>query len=211
MLETFGQIPQNDDIYLPAEPFQIRNNCQIGQFTQSDNLLGAKADFIICNFRQFYGDLGMTTDEYWNEIYAYPLTENLPPLVFQMFFKKAGRRIFNDLVNTLISKKINPIKGKFTCFFEKKQRALADGSVGNYYHLNWDWIALETLQQQQQDTFEKLVATVSGHVFPLPTDGNLILLPTDGDARNNAIASFKASKNQQLPQTNTKQLAANPF
>lgn len=210
MLNTFGEIPTGDEIFIPSEPLGVRNNCQAGQWTLGEESLGKKLNLIALSYRQFFGDLGKTTDTYWGELYFYPVGSiNFPPCVMRTYFKSVGLKNFNALITATLARGKNPAHGIFSPEFQSKSGTNAKGEPISYYILAWTW---QEAEPNDNELFTKLATAINGYSFPAPNEGNLILLPSDGAARDNAIAQFKASKQQQLAPQNQQQLAsANPF
>ncbi len=189
-LTTFGEVPQLDEIFIPAEPLGIRNNCQSGFWVLGEESLGKKLQFIALSYRQFYGDIGKTQDTFWGELYFYPVkSENFPPCVCRTYLKSVGLKNFNALVTATLARGKNPAHGIFTPEFQSKSGTNDRGEPINYFILGWTW-----QEADNDEIFTKLAGAIKGYQFPLPTDGNLILLPSDSKGREDAIAQFKQAK-----------------
>lgn len=210
MLQTFGPIPTENEIFIPSEPVGLRNNCQIGAWTIGEEILGKKLSFVALSYKQYFGTLGKTRNTYWGELFLYPVnSENFPPCVLRTYLKSVGLKQFNTLIASTLARGKNPAKGYFHPEFKEKSGVNERGEPINYYIIGWDWYSWK--EGNDDELFNKLSAAVSNYTFPPPNEGDLVLLPNDGKEREQTIYQFLATRGelpeQKLPPKNTKQLA----
>ena len=72
-LTVFGTKPQ-DAIFLPNQPFAVRNNCQVGQWAVGDDdYRGSQLEMSIIKVSQFFGNLGKAKNTQWIQIFFVPV------------------------------------------------------------------------------------------------------------------------------------------
>lgn len=132
------------EIIIPEFPYSVRNNCQVGQWTDGEKELGNQAVITVVKFSKFFGSLGQTENTTWGQLWF--LTEEgcLPQkVILCTYIKGASLTNFCKVVTQVQASKLNPAEGLFTPTFVKKQANIIDDNgmpkLANYYVLEWDW------------------------------------------------------------------------
>jgi len=140
---VFGAKPANA-LLVPEIPIAVRNNCQSGCWTIGDEDYGNKCSMTIIKFSKFFGNLGMTRQTLWAQLWFIAESGNLPHgTVMLTYIKSRSLNDFNRLVVSVQSRGIEPATGIFTPTFVKHsgQKPDENGTLRstNYYSLKWDW------------------------------------------------------------------------
>jgi len=140
---VFGSKPA-DALLVPEIPIAVRNNCQSGCWTIGDEEYGNKCSMTIIKFSKFFGNLGMTKQTLWAQLWFIAESGNLPHgTVMLTYIKSRSLNDFNRLVVSVQSRGIEPATGIFTPTFVKHsgQKPDENGTLRstNYYSLKWDW------------------------------------------------------------------------
>lgn len=140
---VFGAKPA-DALLVPEIPIAVRNNCQSGCWTIGDEDYGNKCSMTIIKFSKFFGDLGMTRQTLWAQLWFIAESGNLPQgTVMLTYIKSRSLNDFNRLVVSVQSRGIEPGTGIFVPTFVKHSGQKPDESgvlrSTNYYSLKWDW------------------------------------------------------------------------
>ncbi|WP_445246409.1 hypothetical protein [Microcoleus sp. OTE_8_concoct_300] len=140
---VFGSKPANA-LLVPEIPIAVRNNCQSGCWTIGDEEYGNKCSMTIIKFSKFFGNLGMTKQTLWAQLWFIAESGNLPHgTVMLTYIKSRSLNDFNRLVVSVQSRGIEPATGIFTPSFVKHsgQKPDENGTLRstNYYSLKWDW------------------------------------------------------------------------
>ena len=134
---VFGSKP-DDSIYLPAQPFQVRLNCQSGQIALSETeFLGNEAEISIIKASTYFGSLGKTRNTTWLQLFyvAAPTCTILPSnTVCVSYIKTRSLTAFHQLITRLIGTGTNPAEGIFKLSFVRH----ASGDR-NYCSVKFDW------------------------------------------------------------------------
>jgi len=140
---VFGAKPA-DALLVPEIPIAVRNNCQSGQWTIGDTDYGSKCSMTIIKFSKFFGNLGMTSNTLWGQLWFIAESGELPQgTVMLTYIKSRSLNDFNRLVVSVQSRGVEPATGIFTPEFVKHsgQKPDDNGVVKpiNYYSLKWSW------------------------------------------------------------------------
>lgn len=135
-LTVFGTKPENA-IFLPNQPFAVRNNCQIGQWCIGDNdFRGTELEMSIIKASQFFGSLGKTRNTQWIQLFFIPAPscDFLPKDTVCVTYTKtrSASAFWSKVIEVMQS--TEPAEGIFKVGFEKHS-----GDSGTYYSLTWDW------------------------------------------------------------------------
>lgn len=138
-ISVFGSKPK-DAIMVPPLPIGVRNNCQRGEWAIGDEFYGNKAAITILKFSKFFGNLGMTKNTLWGQIWFVVESGNLPhDVVMVTYLKTRSLDDFNRMVTEVQARGIEPGEGIFIPEFIK-QSGTKNGNPTNYYSLKWSWI-----------------------------------------------------------------------
>ena len=152
-LTVFGTRPK-DAIFLPNQPFALRNNCQIGQFcVGDDDFRGNELEMSIIKASQYFGSLGKTKNVQWIQIFFIPAPGcTIAPTntVCVMYAKTRSASAFWTKVTEIMQTQ-EPAEGIFKVGFTKH-----NGEMGHYYSLTWDW--RERTTKEEKDQLDTIVA-----------------------------------------------------
>lgn len=147
-IRVFGLVKPNQ-IIVPQIPFTLRNNCQIGRWTQESEECCSRLAFSVLGFKRFFGSLGLTANTLWGQIWFLPEASDAPEvklprnIVMVTYIKGQSLTSFNRLVTKIIALGINPAEGIFEPVFSRKTKQKIDenGTIQtlNYYSLDWRW------------------------------------------------------------------------
>lgn len=134
-LKVFGKlITEQINSFKP--PYNVRNNCQVGQWAKSeDDFIGNSLDIAIINTEEFYGKLGKSTGN-WLQIWfvAAPEETKIPKnIVCVTYIKTRSLAQFGQTIIELMSNG-EPATGIFTGSFQKHSN-----DYGNYASVKFDW------------------------------------------------------------------------
>lgn len=156
-LNVFGTKPQ-DAIYLPAQPFQVRLNCQAGQIALSETeFLGNEAEISIIKAAMYFGTLGKTRNGEWLQLFYVPAPgcTILPShTVCVSYIKTRSLTAFHQLITKLIGSGVNPAEGIFKLSFERHS-----SSDRNYFSIKFDW--RERSKEAETQQLEMIAAFLS--------------------------------------------------
>ena len=134
-LKVFGKL-MKEQINFFRPPFNVRNNCQVGQWAKSeDDFIGNTLDIAIINTQEFYGKLGSSVTK-WLQIWfvAAPGETKLPSnTVCCTYIKTRSLSSFGQTIIELMSNG-EPATGIFTGSFLKHSN-----DYGNYASVKFDW------------------------------------------------------------------------
>lgn len=141
----FGKKPDNS-IFVPNFPFNVRNNCQSARWMIEDEEYGSKLSLSVLKFSKFYGDLGMTFNQIWGQIWFIAESGELPKdIVCCTYIKTKSLRDFNRCVASVQCSEKQPEHGIFTPEFVKNSGQTIDENGDpkktTYYSLKWSWTA----------------------------------------------------------------------
>ncbi|MFP4133002.1 MAG: hypothetical protein ACLFTJ_02490 [Halothece sp.] len=161
LTSIFGTIPE-DSIFNPVPPYNLRNDCQVGQWKRGESdYKGSSLEIAVIKARKFYGVLGESR-AHWLQLWfiASPNEDKLPKnTVCCTYLKTRSLDNLSGKLIELMTSNTDPGRGIFTAKFEKTQ-----GKMGTYYYLDWDYrerdgedeeFQLEMIAEfmQQQPTF----------------------------------------------------------
>jgi hypothetical protein len=134
-LKVFGKL-MTEQINFFKPPYNVRNNCQFGQWAKTeDDFIGDSLDIAIIGTQEFYGKLGKATGN-WLQIWlvAAPSETKLPKNVVCVTYIKT--RSLSQFGQTIIELMSNgePATGIFTGSFQKHSN-----NYGNYASVKFDW------------------------------------------------------------------------
>lgn len=149
-LKVFGKLA-TEQINFFKPPYNIRNNCQVGQWAKSeDDFIGASLDIAIIGTAEFYGKLGKSTGN-WLQIWfiAAPSETKIPKnVVCVTYIKTRSLSAFGQTIIELLGNG-DPALGIFTGSFQKHSN-----DYGNYYSLKFTW-----RKRTEEESFQlKLIA-----------------------------------------------------
>ena len=134
-LTVFGKL-MTEQINFFKPPYNVRNNCQVGQWAKTeDDFIGNSLDIAIINTQEFYGKLGKSTGN-WLQIWfvAAPSESKLPKnVVCCTYIKTRSLSAFGQTIIELMSNG-EPAIGIFTGSFQKHSN-----DYGNYSSVKFDW------------------------------------------------------------------------
>jgi hypothetical protein len=134
-LKVFGKL-MTEQINFFKPPYNVRNNCQIGQWAKTeDDFIGNSLDIAIIGTNEFYGKLGKSTGN-WLQIWfvAAPTETKLPKnVVCCTYIKTRSLAQFGQTIIELMSNG-EPATGIFTGSFQKHSN-----DYGTYASVKFDW------------------------------------------------------------------------
>ena len=134
-LKVFGKL-MTEQINFFKPPYNVRNNCQVGQWAKTENdFIGNSLDIAIIGTNEFYGKLGKSTGN-WLQIWfvAAPSETKLPRnVVCCTYIKTRSLSSFGQTIIELMSNG-EPATGIFTGSFQKHSN-----DYGNYASVKFDW------------------------------------------------------------------------
>jgi len=173
-LTVFGVKP-TDSIFLPQSPYQVRNDCQIGQWkVGDDDFRGNSIDVSIIRVSRMFGTLGKAVNTQWLQIWFIPAPgeEKLPAdTVCVTYIKTRSINSFAQKITELMTSG-EPALGVFTASFEKHS-----GELGTYYSVDWNWRERNTDAEKAQ--LEKIAQFLQAKPSLIDI-GNSALICTDG-------------------------------
>jgi hypothetical protein len=134
-LKVFGKL-MKEEINFFKPPYNVRNNCQVGQWAKSeDEFISNSLDIAIIGTNEFYGKLGKSSGN-WLQIWfvAGPDETKLPKnVVCVTYIKTRSIAQFGQKIIELMSNG-EPATGIFTGSFLKHSN-----DYGNYASVKFDW------------------------------------------------------------------------
>jgi hypothetical protein len=201
------------EIFIPPVACNFRNNCKDARwFFDSEEIGKSGSEFLFFAYAPYFGDLGDThQNKNWGQVWGYPLSGEMPSLVFVTYLKTSGLTSFTNQWNSIKSKDKNPSRFIWRSQFKPAVKVTEDGP-GQYFLLLWEVEEIEKGSERYQ-LAEKCERDMKANLTRLSDpQGTARMIPLLGKSeaeKDAAIASFIAAKNQQqLPQTNQQQLAA---
>jgi hypothetical protein len=134
-LKVFGKL-MKEEINFFKPPYNVRNNCQVGQWAKSENdFIGNSLDIAIIGTNEFYGKLGKSTGN-WLQIWfvAGPDETKLPKnIICVTYIKTRSIAQFGQTIIELMSNG-EPATGIFTGSFLKHSN-----DYGSYASVKFNW------------------------------------------------------------------------
>lgn len=134
-LKVFGKLA-TETVNFFKPPYNVRNNCQVGQWAKSENeFISNSLDIAIIGTNEFYGKLGKSTGN-WLQIWFIggPSETKLPKgVVCVTYIKTRSIAQFGQKIIELMSS-CEPATGIFTGSFQKHSN-----DYGNYASVKFDW------------------------------------------------------------------------
>ncbi|NES66179.1 MAG: hypothetical protein F6K24_13405 [Okeania sp. SIO2D1] len=164
-ITVFGSKPKGA-ILVPTIPFNLRNDCQVGQWTNGQSMLGDKLAMTIISKKEWFGSLGSTTNADWWQLWFVAEREgtNLKvpfETVMVTYIKTASLGNLNTVVTTMIGNGEEPSAKVFLPTFEKRSKTLESGKTANYWTILW-----ETRERTDKDSkLDDLAAVVEQNNF----------------------------------------------
>lgn len=163
-ISVFGQL-MTEQINFFKPPYNIRNNCQVGQWAKGDDdFIGNSIEIAIIGTQEMYGKLGKSTSN-WLQVFfvAAPSETKIPQnVVCCTYLKTRSLSSFGQKIIELLSS-TNPAEGIFIGSFLKHSNDL-----GNYYSVKFDW----RIRSEEEKPQLKLIADFLGTLgSPLEDNG----------------------------------------
>ena len=134
-LKVFGKL-MTEQINFFKPPYNIRNNCQVGQWAKDEtSFIGNTLDIAIIGTQEFYGRLGKSTCN-WLQVWfvAAPEESKLPSnTVCCTYIKTRSLSSFGQTIIELMSNG-EPATGIFLSSFQKHSN-----DYGTYSSVKFDW------------------------------------------------------------------------
>jgi hypothetical protein len=103
--KVFGTRPEHS-LFLPQVPFNLRNDCRLGQWkVGEEDFRGKDIEISIIKVAQFFGNLGKTLNSFWLQVWfvAAPGCESLPKnTICLTYLKKRSIAQFSQKVTELM-------------------------------------------------------------------------------------------------------------
>jgi hypothetical protein len=135
IIKVFGKL-MKEEINFFKPPYNVRNNCQVGQWAKSeDDFIGNSLDIAIIGTNEFYGKLGKSSGN-WLQIWfvAGPDETKLPKnVVCVTYIKTRSIAQFGQTIIELMSNG-EPATGIFTGSFLKHSN-----DYGSYASVKFNW------------------------------------------------------------------------
>lgn len=171
-----GTVPK-DSIFNPTPTYNLRNDCQVGQWKQGeDNFKGNSLEISLLKAKKHYGNLGDTKKAHWLQLWlvAAPSETKIPAnTVCCTYLKTRSLENIGTKLTELMTNQIDPGTVIFTASFEKTQ-----GKMGTYYYLKWDWREREGEAEQKQ--LDQIIEFINGNPSLVDTGKPKTLICTDG-------------------------------
>lgn len=162
----------DDGILVPNNSaLMVRNNCQIGAWTNSTQKpYGSEAKIAVLDYQQKYGTLGQTTTK-WGLIWFVCEEGCLPKnVVLGTYIKTRSLASFEETIITVIAEGYEPAMGLLTPAFVKHS-GVKDGMPTSYFSLAWTWEPRP--QGAETDRRIELLSQAADHTF-VDNNTNLI-------------------------------------
>lgn len=186
-LKVFGKLA-TEQINFFKPPYNIRNNCQVGQWAKSeDDFIGASLDIAIIGTQEFYGKLGKSTGN-WLQVWfiAAPSETKIPKnVVCVTYIKTRSLSSFGQTIIELMSNG-DPALGIFTGSFQKHSN-----DYGNYASVKFTWRERTEEENPQLKLIADFLATA-----PILEDTGLpktMIKVLNGDYDQAEIAFFEVA------------------
>jgi hypothetical protein len=193
-INVFGQL-KKDEIRFFGTPYNIRNNCQVGQWAKSETeFLGNSLEISIIHTQEYFGKLGKTQPCRWLQVFFIPAPkENKAPnnYVCVTYLKTRSLSEFGQKIIELMMNG-EPALGIFTGNFERHS-----GELGNYFSVKFDWRERTEEEKPQLALIAQFLNTM-----PLLRDTGLpeTMFAVNGDedieAARNALKIMEQERNE---------------
>ena len=163
-LSVFGSKPKGS-ILVPAIPYNLRNDCQVGQWSDGQENLGDKLAMTIIAKFDWFGDLGSASNKDWWQLWFVAEREGtnvrVPfETVMVTYIKTESLGNLNKLITTMMADG-EPAEKVILPTFIKKSTTLDDGKQANYWAITWNY-----RERTDKDTkLETLAAAVQDNSF----------------------------------------------
>ena len=138
VLDTIFCAKPDDAIFLPARPYSVRFNCQVGQLALSESEhIGNAVEVGMIKVARYFGTLGKTRHTEWLQMFYIPVPdcEVLPrDTVCVSYIKTRSIGQFEQTITRFQSQGTNLAAGVFQVGFNHH----ANGDR-NYYSVRFDW------------------------------------------------------------------------
>ncbi|TVQ44722.1 MAG: hypothetical protein EA365_09540 [Gloeocapsa sp. DLM2.Bin57] len=195
-IKVFGIRPK-DSIFLPQVPFNLRNDCKVGQWkVGEEDFRGNQIEISILKVAQMFGSLGQTKNTSWLQIWFVPApnSDNLPNnTVCLTYLKKRSIEQFSQTITELMQNG-EPALGIFQGSFQKHS-----GDYGVYFSVKWDWRTRQTpAENKQLEQIAEFLATQ-----PKLVDLAVDLIPIDGLSSEEIQLLMASAKSQDFESPKT--------
>ncbi len=192
----FGPTPQKGEIFLASKPLPVRFNCKDGQFKIGPTEpLGAEASIVILKTSSYFGDLGLTAECEWFQIFyvvAPGCKARIPQgVVCVSYLKKESLTNFSTLVTKLIAEGKQPAKGIFKVRFSARA-----GKKGQYYAAEWEW--QERVAKEEVEQLPQIVQFMQNRPSFIDMDATRGMICIDGKAPEEVALLVAEQKQQKL-------------
>lgn len=195
-IKVFGIRPL-DSIFLPQVPFNLRNDCKVGQWkVGEEDFRGNQIEISILKVAQMFGSLGQTKNTSWLQVWFVPAPgcENLPAnTVCLTYLKKRSIEQFSQTITELMQNG-EPALGIFQGSFQKHS-----GDYGVYFSVKWDWRTRQTPAENKQ--LEQIAEFLATH--PKLVDLAVDLIPIDGLSSEEIQLLMTSAKSQDFESQKT--------
>ena len=163
-LSVFGSKPKGS-ILVPTIPYNVRNDCQVGQWSDGQENLGDKLAMTIIAKFDWFGDLGSASNKDWWQLWFVAEREGtnvrVPfETVMVTYIKTESLGNLNKLITTMMADG-EPAEKVILPTFIKKSTTLDDGKQANYWAITWNY-----RERIANDTkLESLAAAVQENTF----------------------------------------------
>ena len=186
MISVFGAKPA-DALLVPEIPLAVRNNCKFGQWMIGDTSYGAKCSMTVLKFSKFFGDLGLTSETLWAQLWFVAESGDLPKgVVMVTYLKTQSLRDFNRLVIEIQSRGIEPATGLFIPTFTNYK-----GEEGPYFALTWEWKERENYETLEQAADVLANPEVRSNLYDLEGTQNMVCLDHSSKEEIKALTESK--------------------
>jgi len=195
-INVFGTRPKNS-IFLPQVPFNLRNDCKVGQWkVGEEDFRGNQIEISILKVSQMFGSLGQTKNTNWLQVWFVPAPgcENLPAnTVCLTYLKKRSIEQFSQTITELMQNG-EPALGIFQGSFQKHS-----GDYGVYFSVKWDWRTRQTAAENKQ--LEQIAEFLGTQ--PKLVDFAVDLIPIDGLSSEEIQLLMASAKSQDFESQKT--------
>lgn len=145
---VFGTLPP-DSIFNPIPSYNLRNDCQVGQWKFGDSdYKGNELEIAIIKASKHYGNLGESKKMNWLQLWFIPSPkeQKIPAnTVCCTYIKTKSMDLLGGKLIELMRSQIDPGMGIWKASFVQNK-----GKLGTYYNLNWEYREREGEKEQEQ-------------------------------------------------------------
>lgn len=173
----FLGLGNDDGIFVPPVAYNVRNDCQIGQWKiGSEKQIGNSIAIAIVKLSKFFGSLGKTRGATWTQVWFVPVVaidpqkigQGEPPLpadtVCVTYLKTESAQNLMQLMTELRGTR-SLLKGVFIGKFAPRK-----GELGNYAAIEWEW---RDRSEEERLGLVKIANFIGTEAWENLTDDNL--------------------------------------